>query len=105
MKARRHHNNVGYRQTRGNKTTLQVECMARRLGIPYGNGVRKQMTSSPKADRVYWFTARSMDDAGARITTDKLIYAPSAIEAEKRLVNFLVERGHENIIIKNNTME
>lgn len=35
MKARRHHNNKGYRQIKRGKTRDQVERIARRLKIPY----------------------------------------------------------------------
>lgn len=35
MKTRRHHNNKGERQIRRGKTQVQVEAMAKRLGIPF----------------------------------------------------------------------
>lgn len=35
MRFRRHHNNKGYRQIKRGKTRRQVQCLARRLGIPY----------------------------------------------------------------------
>lgn len=35
MKTRRHHNNTGYRQIKRGKTAIQVERMARRLGLPF----------------------------------------------------------------------
>jgi hypothetical protein len=40
MKTRQHHNYKGLRQIKGDKTSAEVEAMARRLGLPFVVGVR-----------------------------------------------------------------
>lgn len=40
MKARRHHNNKGYRQIKRGKTAEQVKRMAKRMSVPFVQGRR-----------------------------------------------------------------
>lgn len=50
MKARRHHNNRGQRQTKTGKTTASAQAIARRLGVPFegGHGKKIRYTQAPE---------------------------------------------------------